>query len=97
MLFALHILITAPNNTFIQPGETVIRPDVYYLGTEKVNLIGYWKKSLSKPLWVMITLELKCGLEIYLQRMKIEETFRDCKDLLHLTKLMNKNNRSLSR
>jgi hypothetical protein len=29
-------------------------------------------------------------LEIYLKRMKIEETFRDCKDLLHLTKLMNK-------
>ena len=27
---------------------------------------------------------------IYLQRMKIEQTFRDCQDLLHLPKLMNK-------
>ena len=74
----------------IKPGETVIRSNVYYLGTVKVNLIGYWRKSLSKPLWIITSLEPKRGLEIYLQRMKIEETFRDCKDLLHLTKLMNK-------
>jgi len=33
-------------------------------------------------------LEPKRGLEIYLKRMKIEQTFRDCKDLLHLTKLL---------
>ena len=79
-----------PVKLFIRPGETLIRPNVYYLGTVKVNLIGFWRKSLSKPLWVMTSLEPKRGLEIYLQRMKIEQTFRDCKDLLHLTKLMNK-------
>ncbi len=79
-----------PVKLFIRPGETIIHPNVYYLGTVKVNLIGYWRKSLSKPLWVMTTLEPKRGLEIYLKRMKIEQTFRDCKDLLHLTKLMNK-------
>lgn len=79
-----------PVKLFIKPGETVIHPNVLYLGTVKVNLIGYWRKSLSKPLWVMTTLEPKRGLEIYLKRMKIEETFRDCKDLLRLTKLMNK-------
>jgi len=79
-----------PVKLFIQPGETVVHPQVYYLGTVKVNLIGYWRKSLSQPLWVMTSLEPQRGLEIYLQRTKIEETFRDCKDLLHLTKLMNK-------
>lgn len=79
-----------PIKLFILPGETVIRPNVYYLGTVKVNLIGYWRKSLSKPLWIMTTLEPKRGLEIYQKRMKIEQTFRDCKDLLHLPKLMNK-------
>ena len=79
-----------PIKLFIRPGETLIRPNVRYLGTVKVNLIGHWKKGLSKPLWVMTTLEPKRGLEIYQQRMKIEETFRDCKDLLHLSKLMNK-------
>ena len=56
----------------------------------KVNLIGYWRKSLSKPLWIITSLEPKRGLEIYLQRLKIEQTFRDCKYLLHLSKLMNK-------
>jgi Transposase DDE domain len=79
-----------PIKLFIKPGETVVRTHVYYLGTVKVNLIGYWRPSLSKPLWVMTSLEPKRGLDIYLERMKIEETFRDCKDLLHLTKLMNK-------
>lgn len=74
----------------IQPGETVIRPNVYYLGKVKVNLIGYLQKGLSKPLWVITTLRPAEGLEIYQKRMKIEQTFRDCKDLLHLPKLMNK-------
>ncbi len=79
-----------PVKLFIRPGETVIRPNVFYLGSVRVNLIGYWHKSLSKPLWIMTSLEPKRGLEIYQKRMKIEQTFRDCKDLLHLTKLMNK-------
>jgi hypothetical protein len=79
-----------PIKLFIRLGETVIRPNVYYLRTVRVNLIGYWHKSLSKPLWVMTSLEPKRGLEIYRKRMKIEQTFRDCKDLFHLTKLMNK-------
>ena len=79
-----------PIKLFIRPGETVIRPNLYYLGTVKVNLIGYWRPSLSNPVWIMTSLEPNRGLEIYLKRMKIEQTFRDCKDLLHLTKLMNK-------
>jgi hypothetical protein len=79
-----------PIKLFIRPGETVIHSNVYYLGTVKVNLIGYWRKSLSKPLWIITSLEPKRGLELYLKRMKIEETFKDCKDLLHLSKLMNK-------
>jgi len=79
-----------PIKLFIRPGETVVRPNLYYLGTVKVNLIGYWRPSLSNPVWIMTSLEPNRGLEIYLKRMKIEQTFRDCKDLLHLTKLMNK-------
>jgi hypothetical protein len=79
-----------PVRLLIQPGETVVRPNVYDLGKVKVNLIGYLEKGLSKPLWVLTTLEPEEGLEIYRKRMKIELTFRDCKDLLHLPKLMNK-------
>jgi Transposase DDE domain len=79
-----------PVKLLIHPGDTIIRLNVYYLGKVKVNLIGYLHKGLSKPLWVITTLKPEEGLEIYQQRMKIEETFRDCKDLLHLPKLMNK-------
>lgn len=75
---------------FIRPGETLIWRNVFYLGKVKLHLIGYWRKSLAKPLWVMTSLEPEQGLKIYLKRMKIEETFKDCKDLLHLSKLMNK-------
>jgi len=74
----------------IQPGQKVIRSNVYYLGKIKVNLIGFMQKGLSKPLWVITTLKPEKGLKIYQQRMKIEQTFRNCKDLLHLPKLMNK-------
>jgi len=74
----------------ISPGETIIHNRVWYMGKVCVNLIGTWKKGLSEPLWVMTNLEAKEGLRIYFKRMKIEQTFRDLKSLLGMTKLMNK-------
>jgi len=74
----------------ISPGETVIHHGVWYLGKVRVNLIGTWKKGLSEPMWVITDLEAKEGLRIYFARMKIEESFRDLKSLLGMTKLMNK-------
>ena len=74
----------------VRKGETRILNKVFYMGKDFVNLIGIWKKGFSKPLWVMTNLEPKQGLAIYLQRMKIEESFRDMKNLLGLEKLMNK-------
>jgi hypothetical protein len=86
-----------PIKLVIKPGQTVTHRQVFYLGVVKVNLIGYWRKSLSNPLWVMTSLEPERGLEIYQARMKIEETFRDCKDLLHLPKVMNKRQDNLEK
>ena len=74
----------------ISPGETVIHNKVWYRGKVCVNLIGTWKKGLSEPLWVMTDLEAKTGQRIYFGRMKIEQSFRDLKSLLGMTKLMNK-------
>jgi hypothetical protein len=74
----------------ISPGETVIHNHVWYMGKVRVNLVGIWKKGLDEPLWVMTNLAAKAGLQIYFARMKIEETFRDLKSLLGMTKLMNK-------
>jgi hypothetical protein len=41
-------------------------------------------------MWIMTNLEARQGLKFYFARMKIEETYRDLKSLLGLTKLMNK-------
>lgn len=74
----------------ISPGETVILNKVWYMGKALVNVIGVWKKGLTEPMWIMTNLEARRGLQIYFARMKIEETYRDLKSLLGLTKLMNK-------
>ena len=82
---------------FIRPGETVIHRNVFYLGLTKVNLVGFWRKGLGAALWIMTNLDPERALPIYLARMKIEETFRDCKDLLHLPKVMNKRQLNLEK
>lgn len=74
----------------IAPGETVIHNRVWYKGKVCVNLIGTWGKGFKDPLWIMTNLEAKEGQRIYFTRMKIDESFRDLKSLLGMTKLMNK-------
>ena len=74
----------------ISPGETVLHHRVWYKGQVCVNLIGTWGKGFSEPLWIMTNLEAQQGQRIYFARMKIDETFRDLKSLLGMTKLMNK-------
>jgi len=74
----------------VRKGETRILNKVFYMGKVFVNVIGIWKAGFSKPLWIMTNLEAEQGLDIYSQRMKIEESFRDMKNLLGLEKLMNK-------
>jgi hypothetical protein len=74
----------------ISPGESVVLNRVWYMGKVCMNLVGTWKNGLADPMWVMTNLEARQGLQIYFARMKIEETYRDLKSLLGLTKLMNK-------
>ena len=74
----------------ISPGETVIHQRVWYKGEVWVNLIGTWGKGFKDPLWIMTNLEAKAGQQIYFRRMKIDESFRDLKSLLGMTKVMNK-------
>jgi transposase len=60
-----------------------------------VQLIGRWKRGFARPLWVMTSLQPQQGLALYLQRMKIEESFRDLKSLLGLHKVMNKSQQNM--
>jgi hypothetical protein len=48
-------------------------------------------------MWIMTTLDPQKGLETYQKRTKIEESFRDLKDKLHLEKVMNKNQDNLEK
>lgn len=73
----------------IAPEETEIYRQLSYKGRVPLNGIGVWKKGLSEPLWVMTDLKPELGLDIYFRRMKIDESFRDLKNLLHLDQLMN--------
>jgi hypothetical protein len=74
----------------ISPGEVVLHPRVWYKGKVCVNLIGTWKPGFSEPLGIMTNLDAELGQRLYFARMKIDETFRDLKSLLGMTKLMNK-------
>jgi Transposase DDE domain len=72
----------------VKRGETRILNKVFYMGKVFVNVIGWWKEGLHEPIWVMTNLPAEQGLSFYLQRMKIEQTFKDLKSLLGLDKLM---------
>jgi Transposase DDE domain len=79
-----------PVTLSIQKGETRILNKIFYKGKVFVNVIGIWQPGFSEPMWIMTNLKAEAGLAIYLERMKIEQTFRDLKSLLNFHKLMNK-------
>ena len=63
---------------------------IYYKGEVKVNVIGFWKSGMPKPLWVITNIDPDRALDIYLQRMKIEMEFRDLKSIFQANTIMNK-------
>ena len=71
-------------------GEEVHYEGVYYKGKVKVNLAGKWEKGFKEPLWVIGSLKPSELLRVYSLREKIDESFRDLKNLLNLDKIMNK-------
>jgi Transposase DDE domain len=71
-------------------GQQEIYHQLRYRNQVTVNVIGVWRYGTHEPLWVMSNLEPQRALQIYFGRMKIDESFRDLKDLLGLDHLMNK-------
>jgi hypothetical protein len=71
-------------------GEQAVYHQLHYMGKVLVNVVGVWRKGQAEPLWVMANLPAERALSIYCARMKIEEAFRDLKNLLNLDKMMNK-------
>ena len=79
-----------PVGLSVPQGKTCILNRVLYKGKVQVNVIGVWKEGCSTPMWIMTNLNAMVGLTYYLERMKIEEAFRDLKSLFNFQKLMNK-------
>jgi transposase len=74
----------------ITPGEQRFFRGVKYKGKVQMNLAGQWQPGFKEPIWVISNLEPEKALEVYKVRMKVEESFRDLKDLLSIEKIMNK-------
>jgi hypothetical protein len=74
----------------INPGQTKILAGVNYNRTVKMNPVGYWQKGMKEAMWIVINLDPKTALKIYLDRMKIEESFKDLKSLFGLERIMSK-------
>jgi hypothetical protein len=75
----------------LSPGESRKLRNVWYQGAERIHLAGVHEHGRREPLWVMSNVEEpERALELYRERMKVEQQFRHLKTLLHMDKLMNK-------
>jgi hypothetical protein len=82
----------------LTPGERRSYKGVWYKGLIRLNVAGYWDPEFREPLWVITLMEdPEQALQLYLKRMKIEEHFRDLKNLLHLDRLMNKSRQNMEK
>ena len=82
---------------YVSKGKRIFLRGVYYKGKVKVNIAGEWKKGFKEPLWVITNIEPEKALKIYKARMKIEESFRDLKDILRINKIMNKKQENMEK
>lgn len=80
---------------FIEEGSEKHVEGAYYRGEVKVNVAGVRVEGAKEPLWVMGNLPPASLVEVYLKRMKIEQTFKDAKSLLNLEKVMSKRREQL--
>ena len=77
-------------NYSIKKGQTKIWRNVYYKGTIKVHLIGFWDGKYKQPMYIISNISPKKALKMYKLRMKIEESFKDEKSKLGITKIMSR-------
>ena len=77
-------------NLSVKRGSRKNWHSVYYKGKIKVNIAAEWQYGMAEPMYIVTDCEPSKGLKYYKIRMKIEESFKDIKDKLGFTKLMNK-------
>jgi hypothetical protein len=72
----------------VSPDQTVVYRDLLYKEQVRVQVIGHWQRGFGQPLWLITDLPPEQALRLYQQRMKIDESFRDLKNLLGLDRVM---------
>jgi hypothetical protein len=80
---------------FVEKGARKEIEGSYYRGEVKVNVAGVRAEGSKEPLWVMGNLPPARLIEVYLMRMKIEQTFKEAKSLLNIEKVMSKQREQL--
>jgi hypothetical protein len=70
-------------------GQNEVHHQLRYKGKVPVNVIGIWRTGMPEPLRVMSNLAPEEALRINEARTKIDESFKDLKNLLGLDKLIN--------
>ena len=81
----------------VEAGKTRTYRRLYYKGEVEVNVAGFWDVRFKQPLWVMGNIDPDLLLEIYRERMKLEEGFKDLKSLLNLDKVMSKEKQNMEK
>lgn len=76
-------------------GQKEVYKGVWYKGKVRVNVVDFWDPRFGEPLWVMTDLLPVQALDIYQQRMKLEESIRDMKNLLGMDRVMAKSQRNM--
>jgi hypothetical protein len=71
---------------------------LYYKGETKVNVAARWTKGFKKPLFVVTSMKNPMeALDLYYQRMKIEQTFKDFKSKIGVGKIMSKKEENMQK
>jgi hypothetical protein len=91
--FVIRLNLRSHPPTFVAPdgrklplavslGQQVACHQLRYRDRVAVNVAGSWRRGHSEPLWVISDLPAEQALTIYTAHMKIDETFRNLKNLL---------------
>jgi hypothetical protein len=71
------------------PKQTVVYCDLLYKEQVRVQVIGSGLRGFGQPLWLTTDPQPEQALGLYQQRMKIDESFCDLRDLLGFDRIMN--------
>ena len=96
-----HVKITDSNGVLqeltIEKGGRKVWHNLRYGSDTPVNIGAIWSNKFNRPLFVITNGDPDKAIDLYLQRMKIEMTFRDFKDKMGISKNMSQTHKNMER